>query len=47
MFQHKNTIRYRIERINQILGTQGVMSAVNLDLIARMYMALPYMEKLV
>lgn len=47
MFQHKNTIRYRIERINHILGTQGVMSAVNLDLIARMYMALPYMEKLV
>ncbi len=47
MFQHKNTIRYRIERINQLLGTEGLLSAANLDMIARMYMALPYLENLI
>ena len=47
MFQHKNTIRYRIERINQLLGTEGLLSAANLDMIARMYTALPYLENLI
>ncbi len=47
MFQHKNTIRYRIERINQILGTEGLSSIAELDIIARMYMALPYIEGLI